>query len=64
MLPYQQRVVEEKQELDKKIDKLALFLKGEFSKFLPSEEQGRLQRQYHIMIEYSGVLAERITHFP
>lgn len=64
MQPHQQRVVEERKELDIKRDKLTEFLKGDFFRTLPADEQERLNRQLAIMDSYSGVLAERIVHFP
>ena len=64
MQPHQQRVVDEKSELDLKRDRLTEFLKGKIFQTLPADEQERLIRQLDIMGDYSGVLAERIVHFP
>jgi len=64
MQPHQQRVVDEKQELDTKLDKLTVFLKGDLFESLPDDEQDRLAKQLGIMSEYSNILAERIAHFP
>jgi CHASE3 domain sensor protein len=61
MKPYQQRVVDEKKELDQKIEKLTSFLKEPQTKCLIELE--RLQRQLVIMHQYSEVLGERIEHF-
>lgn len=65
MLPYQERVVEEKVELDVKIEGLSLFIKSESSAFtsLPHDEQERLQYQLIYMKGYSKVLGERISNF-
>lgn len=63
MEPYQQRVVDEKRELDEKLDKLIEFVKTDAFKLINSEEQGRLKRQLAIMEQYSMVLSERIVHF-
>jgi hypothetical protein len=63
MAPHQQRVVTEREELIHKLDKLTEFLKGDFFKTLPTDEQERLTRQHGIMEQYSNVLAERIVHF-
>jgi hypothetical protein len=63
MQPHQERVVEEKKELDSKRDKLTEFIKGKLFDSLPSDEQERLIRQFRIMEQYSDVLAERIVHF-
>lgn len=61
--PHQQRVVDEKAELDSKRDRLTEFLKGPIFRSLPEDEQERLSRQASIMEQYSGVLAERIVNF-
>jgi hypothetical protein len=63
MEAYQQRVVEEKRELDIKRDKLTEFLKSPNRIKVPQDEQDRLTRQLAVMEVYSGILAERITHF-
>lgn len=61
---YQDRVVEEKRELDEKIEKLTAFIfKGSAYKTLPEDEQNRLNRQHAIMTGYSQVLGERIANF-
>ena len=63
MESYQQRVIDEKTELDEKISKLQLFISSEkFSQVKP-EEQERLVRQHGFMIQYSNVLKERIEKF-
>jgi hypothetical protein len=65
MQPYQQRVVEERKELDEKIDKLDKFIAGnEIFAALPPDEKYRLRDQLRIMMRYSSVLGERIEHFP
>jgi len=63
MQPHQQRVVDEKTELDEKIEKLNTFTDTDIFKVLPVAEQGRLVRQLAIMNNYSGVLGERIAAF-
>ena len=63
LAPHQARVVAEKTELDEKIDKLSIFLKGEMYKKLPGAEQARLNDQFRVMNDYSGILGERITAF-
>jgi len=64
MAPHQQRVVEEKQELDNKIAKLNLFI-GEGSVFptLDAAEQERMKVQLDLMFQYSEVLGKRIAAF-
>jgi hypothetical protein len=64
MLPHQERVVQEKKELDEKLVKLTEFI-GLSSKFrgLDSNEKARLYRQHKHMMDYSMVLGERIDAF-
>ena len=63
--PYQSRVVEveEKRELDEKIDKLVKFQGSEAFIGLSSDERDRLTRQSDIMRSYSAILSERISAF-
>lgn len=63
MQEFQQRVVDEKTELDDKIYRLAPFVQGEKFKTLPPEEQERMNRQWALMANYSQVLGERIAAF-
>jgi hypothetical protein len=63
MEAYQGRVVTEIGELKDKREKLATFIGGNTFNKLPTDEQQRLRRQFDIMIEYEGVLQERIDHF-
>lgn len=61
--PHQQRVVDEKQELDVRLAALAnFFLNPIFSKLLAAE-QARMVRQAEAMRLYSEVLGERIDAF-
>lgn len=64
MMPYQQRVVEEKAELDKKANALSQFI-GFSLLFeeLDPEEQERLKVQNDIMWQYSEILGARIAAF-
>lgn len=64
MQPHQQRVVDEKSELDAKITKLADFSNGSIFENLPLDERDRLQKQFSIMRQYSEVLGDRINAFP
>ena len=64
MQPHQQRVVDEKQELDEKIGKLMPFLMTSIFENLDEAEQERMIRQLHLMSGYSEVLGERIAAFP
>jgi hypothetical protein len=63
MQDFQQRVVDEKSELDDKIGRLRVFCGGTIFKALPLDEQDRLAEQLATMDHYSNVLADRIAHF-
>ena len=64
MKPHQQRVVDEKTELDDKLSKLEDFVcRNPLYLSLDGEEQERLMRQKFLMGEYSVVLGERIAAF-
>lgn len=64
MQPYQLRVVQEKSELDTKIQTLTAFAKSEaFSETVPEAEQRRMLRQLVVMQDYSRILGERIAAF-
>lgn len=62
--PYQQRVIEEKQDLDLKAKKLSAFI-GSSSQFvtLPQYQQELLREQCEIMWQYSEILGKRIAAF-
>jgi hypothetical protein len=66
MQEYQQRVVQEKANLDEKIAKLNAFLGQDgFPARVPDEaERSRLTSQFSVMSEYSRILGERIANFP
>lgn len=62
---HQLLVVEEKKQLDERIEALYDFIvvfQG-FFETLPEDEQERLKRQLEIMKQYSEILEERIKHF-
>lgn len=63
MQPHQQRVVDEKTELDSKIEKLNAFINSEAIKKVDEQEQFRLGAQSVAMQRYSDILAERIANF-
>jgi hypothetical protein len=64
MKEYQERVVEEKKQLDIKIKALEAFLGAEESpQIVSAGEFERLTRQLGVMSQYSGILHERISHF-
>lgn len=61
MQAYQQRVVDEKAELDDRREKLGAFKNSKLFATLPWQEQERLNTQAHLMTAYSAVLGERIN---
>lgn len=63
MEPHQQRVVDEKEQLSEKLEKLEVFTGGSIYAGLPAAEQTRLSRQLLIMQLYEQVLSERIAAF-
>lgn len=68
MQPHQQRVVDEKIELDAKISALTNFIGtarvgNNVFGGLPERERMRLYGQRRAMVEYSAILGERISDF-
>ena len=63
MLPFQERVVQEKNELDVKIKKLDDFIHSEMHRNLPEDERLRMLRQFCHMKDYSNILGDRIAYF-
>ena len=63
MQPYQQRVVDEKDELDEKLYALESFIDSPKFLELDRGERQRLARQAVLMTQYSDVLGERIEAF-
>lgn len=63
LMPHQQRVVAERDELAAKARALATFLQGDVYAGLPLDERDRLARQCLHMTSYWGVLDERIAAF-
>jgi hypothetical protein len=61
--PYQQRVVDEKRELDERRTRLAAFILGDAFGSLPMQERSLLSDQFSAMCEYSRLLGERIKLF-
>lgn len=64
MLEFQKRVIEEKKELDEKINKLFNFIynSGAFT-LVEDAEQDRMRDQFEIMNRYSQILGKRIKNF-
>lgn len=63
MQAYQERVVEEKRELDEKLAKLDTFANTEQYAALSVKEQTQMTRQLCIMHNYSKVLGDRMEAF-
>lgn len=63
MKDYQQRVVDEKAELDSKIAKLIAFQYTDMWEQLDVAEKHRMARQKLAMQSYSSILSERILAF-
>lgn len=63
MEEFQQRVVDEKAELDDKRSRLEPFLSSNRFQTLPAEERDRMTEQAKIMSDYSDVLRRRIAAF-
>lgn len=63
MLPYQERVVAEKSELDEKLTKLLCFFQSPDFIALSEAERSRLRNQARFMDGYAAVLEERISAF-
>ena len=61
--PHQQRVVDEKAELDGRLERLSAFVHRRTFETLHEAEQFRLKRQQAIMVDLSLVLGERIEAF-
>ncbi|MFC4923566.1 crAss001_48 related protein [Delftia deserti] len=61
--PHQQRVLDEKAELDDRSTKLQAFFSNPIFSGLPADEQDRMQKQAVAMQAYSQVLGERIAAF-
>lgn len=64
MQPYQQRVIEEKAELDKKAHALSDFIGNspDFDALVPAEQE-RMKEQNDLMWQYSEILGARIAAF-
>jgi histone acetyltransferase (RNA polymerase elongator complex component) len=63
MKPHEERVVQEKKELDRKLHKLELFIQGATFLTLDEKEKELLRTQAKVMISYSVILDERIRLF-
>jgi hypothetical protein len=64
MEAYQERVVEEKKDLDGKIERLDTFIRSDKFGELLIDERQRMRWQKTLMELYSDVLEARIDDFP
>jgi hypothetical protein len=67
MQPHEQRVVNEKRDLDEKLAKLKAFCFGENTTIfrgLDPIDRDLLEDQYNSMKDYSEILGKRIARFP
>ncbi len=62
-LPHQQRVLDEFDEVNSRLEKLKTFVTGDVCKGIPDEDQHLLEMQVNVMAAYSAVLAKRIERF-
>ena len=60
---FQERVIQERNELQTKINALALFSTSKAHAALSDTEQQNLRMQHGVMIHYSAILADRIAGF-
>jgi hypothetical protein len=58
--PHQQRVLDERRELEGRLDRLSVFLGTPAFEALPEAERQLLVKQSGAMVAYSDVLAERL----
>lgn len=63
MQDFQQRVVDEREDLDLKLSKLVSFIPSAAFRSLHHSDQELLRAQASIMLEYSGILTHRIARF-
>lgn len=62
--PHQQRVLDEKAELDERLAKLDAFIRDSpVFLTLPDDERYHLQQQSKVMLQLSAILAARIVNF-
>ena len=61
--PWQQRLIDEKNELDERVTKLSIFVESPAFKEVDRDEQRRLRIQLELMLELQVVLLARIRAF-
>jgi hypothetical protein len=62
MLPYQERVVKEHDELCQRIDSLIVFLQGDLETITDAQQE-LLKKQIDVMMEYRKILIQRMAYF-
>ena len=60
-MSFKERLVEEREQLSERLQKLSTFIGGEVYQGLHPSDQGLLDRQRQIMTDYLSVLGERIS---
>lgn len=63
LLPHEQRVVDERTELEAKIELLAKFFESDTCKYILQRERDMLRLQFTAMQTYSEILRIRIRNF-
>jgi hypothetical protein len=63
MTDWQQRIEDEKSQLDVKVSKLKLFIYGKSFEGLDAIDKALLKDQCNTMVKYSNILADRIARF-
>lgn len=63
MQPHEERVVAERDDLKRKLERLEAFLHSPRINDIDQQEAHRLRRQAEVMSEYLGILNSRIEHF-
>lgn len=63
MQPHQQRVVDEKNELSDRLEKLLGFIGTDFYNSIPKKQQELLVLQSKAMLDYNSILGQRIYLF-
>lgn len=61
--PHQQRVIEEKEQLEERLAKLHGFIDGDLYSTLDEAERSRLRQQRYYMSGYLQALRERVDAF-
>lgn len=60
MQPHIERMIEEKEQLDERRDRLVAFFETNIFNSLDDAEKGRMRAQANFMLRYSEVLGDRI----